>query len=104
MYQLKSLPRASAEQFELPPRDRIIPEDQFPGEPAELSLEDAARLREKRGRKAKEFGRGDRAHSERGRANNEGRSTSPYRKTAKPSAPESGGDSTPPNPWGNWKG
>ena len=25
LYQLKSLPRASAEQFELPPRDRIIP-------------------------------------------------------------------------------
>ncbi|HLO63020.1 MAG TPA: VF530 family DNA-binding protein, partial [Azonexus sp.] len=25
LYQFKSLPRASAEQFELPPRDRIIP-------------------------------------------------------------------------------
>ena len=52
LYQFKSLPRASAEQFELPPRDRIVPPDQIPGEPAELSLEDAERLREKRTRKA----------------------------------------------------
>lgn len=52
LYQFKSLPRASAEQFELPPRDRIVPPDQIPGEPAELSLEDAERLREKRARKA----------------------------------------------------
>lgn len=52
LYQFKGLPRASAEQFELPPRDRIIPPDQVPGEPAELSLEDAERLREKRARKA----------------------------------------------------
>lgn len=52
LYQFKGLPRASAEQFELPPRDRIIPEEQTPGAPAELSLEDAERLREKRIRKA----------------------------------------------------
>ena len=51
LYQFKSLPRASAEQFELPPRDRIIPESQTPGSPAELSLEDADRLREKRAKK-----------------------------------------------------
>lgn len=52
LYQFKGLPRASAEQFELPPRDRIVPPDQQPGLPAELSLEDAERLREKRARKA----------------------------------------------------
>jgi uncharacterized protein (DUF2132 family) len=52
LYQLKSLPRASNEQFELSPRDRVIPEGQVPGEPAELDLEDAARLQEKRARKA----------------------------------------------------
>lgn len=34
------------------PGDRIIPEDQKPGQPAELSLEDAERLCEKRIRKA----------------------------------------------------
>lgn len=52
LYQYKGLPRASAEQFELPPRDRIVPQDQKPGAPAILSLEDAERLREKRARKA----------------------------------------------------
>lgn len=52
LYQFKSLPRASNEQFELPPRDRIVPADQKPGLPAELSLEDGERLREKRAQKA----------------------------------------------------
>ena len=52
LYQFKSLPRASDEQFELPPRDRIVPQNQKPGSPAELSLEDAERLREKRIKKA----------------------------------------------------
>ena len=52
LYQFKNLPRASAEQFELPPRDRIVPPTQTPGSPAELSMEDADRLREKRARKA----------------------------------------------------
>ncbi len=58
LYQYKRLPRASAEQFALPPRDRIIPDGQLPGEPAELSLEDARRLREKRAKKTAEHGRG----------------------------------------------
>ncbi len=52
LYQYKNLPRASAEQFELPPRDRVIPDGQTPGDPAALSLEDAERLREKRAIKA----------------------------------------------------
>ena len=52
LYEFKSLPKASSEQFELPPRDRIVPNDQTPGAPAELSLEDAAQLNEKRAVKA----------------------------------------------------
>lgn len=52
LYQFKNLPRVSSEQFALPPRDRIVPEDQLPGEPAELSMEDAERLRENRIKKA----------------------------------------------------
>jgi uncharacterized protein (DUF2132 family) len=52
LYEFKNLPRASSEQFLLPPRDRIIPEDQAPGDPKELSLEDAERLREKRANKS----------------------------------------------------
>lgn len=52
LYQFKGLPRASEAQFQLPPRDRIIPQGQVPGKPADLSLEDAERLSEKRAKKA----------------------------------------------------
>lgn len=55
LYEFKNLPRATNDQFQLPPRDRIVPEDQTPGEPAELSLEDAERLNKKRARKAAEY-------------------------------------------------
>ncbi len=51
LYEFKNLPRASSEQFSLPPRERIIPEGQTPGEPKALSLEDVERLREKRASK-----------------------------------------------------
>jgi uncharacterized protein (DUF2132 family) len=57
LYQFKNLPRASAKQFELPPRDRIVPADDKPGLPAELSLDDAERLREQRARKSAEHDR-----------------------------------------------
>ena len=57
LYEFKNLPRASYEQFLLPPRERIIPEDQVPGNPKELSLEDAERLREKRAKKSAKFKR-----------------------------------------------
>ncbi len=52
LYEFKNLPGASSEQFLLPPRERIIPEDQTPGNPKELSFEDAERLREKRPNKS----------------------------------------------------
>jgi len=54
LYQYKSLPRADDSQFELPPRDRIVPAHQKPGEPAELSFEDAENLRQKRAKKTRE--------------------------------------------------
>lgn len=54
LYKFKNLPRASDDQFELPPRDRVVPEDQRPGEPAILSLEAAKELNEKRAKKAAE--------------------------------------------------
>ena len=60
LYQFKSLPRAMGKQFFLPPRDRIIPADQTPGEPAVLSLEDAERMRAKQAEKTAAFGRGGR--------------------------------------------
>ena len=66
MYEFKNLPGASSEQFSLPPRERIIPEDQTPGDPKELSLEDAERLREKRADKsaAREQWAGQRSEKE----------------------------------------
>ena len=54
LYKFKNLPRVSSEQFEIPPRDRIIPDGQIPSEPAKLSLEDAEKLREHREKKAAE--------------------------------------------------
>ena len=54
LYKFKNLPRASEEQFQFPPRDRIVPTDQTPGEPAELNIEDAEKLREKRAKKSAE--------------------------------------------------
>ncbi len=52
LYQYKNLPRASNEQFLLPPRKRIIPEGLAHREPKDLSFDDAERLREKRANKA----------------------------------------------------
>ncbi|MFB1014999.1 MAG: hypothetical protein ACI9C0_001448 [Alteromonadaceae bacterium] len=53
MYQYKGLPRADDEQFQLPPRDRIVPAHDKMGLPAELSLSDAERLRQKRASNAR---------------------------------------------------
>lgn len=88
LYQFKGLPRASAEQFELPPRDRVIPQGQLPGEPAELSLEDAERLREKRARKAAI------------RDSEEGRRAVPDKRRPRHSGASAEGDS---DPWAKWK-
>ncbi len=88
LYQFKGLPRASAEQFELPPRDRVIPPDQKPAQPAELSLEDAERLREKRARKA----------ALRDQEADHRRSANP--RPSNRSAPPAQGDI---DPWAKWK-
>jgi len=53
MYQYKGLPRADDEQFQLPPRDRIVPAHDKMGLPTELSLSDAERLRQKRASNAR---------------------------------------------------
>jgi len=57
LYEYKNLPSASYDQFSLPPRERVIPEGQMPGEPKELSIEGAERLREKRAKKSAEWSR-----------------------------------------------
>lgn len=58
LYEFKNLPRPSSEQLSLPPRERVIPEGQEPGEPKKLSVEDADRPHEKSSRKSKEWGAG----------------------------------------------
>jgi uncharacterized protein (DUF2132 family) len=88
LYQFKSLPRASAEQFELPPRDRIVPPHQIPGPPAELSLEDAERLKEKRARKA--------ALHDQEKSHRAGSGTRTSNRSNTSTAPDS-------DPWAKWK-
>lgn len=105
LYQFKSLPRASAEQYLLPPRDRVIPEGQVPGKPAELSLEDAERLREKRAKKADGFrsGPGRSTAAQRGRSAARRPNASQEKPREKPvqSADSSSGDKV--DPWAKWR-
>ena len=54
LYQYKGLPKADDKQFLLPPRERIVPAHHKPKEPAELSFEDAERLRAKKAKKTRE--------------------------------------------------
>ena len=97
MYKYKNLPRASAEQFELPPRERIVPEHQKPREPAELSLEDAARLREQRAKRAEERrqGAGHRSGHKSGRR--------PTRHGSRGPTPSADAADGPVDPWANAK-
>lgn len=107
LYEFKNLPKASSEQFLLPPRDRIVPEDQAPGEPAELSLDDAERLREKRAKKAAAYDQsaGHRPSSGRGygaqRArNSDRRSRKSEHESSDSPASSAEGDV---DPWAKWR-
>ncbi len=62
LYEFKNLPRASDENYQLSPRDRIMPDDHVPRSPAELSLEDAERLHKKRAKKSAEYNSGSGEH------------------------------------------
>ncbi len=112
LYEFKNLPRASAEQFELPPRDRIVPQDQTPGEPAELSLEDAEQLHEKRARKAamrdegarSRSGSGKNSGTQRGSSYSKKRDNDGARKDDRASSnSSSGSDESESDPWAKWK-
>jgi len=117
MYEYKKYPRASSEQFKLPPRDRIVPDHHEAGEPAILSLEDAQRLNEKRAKKAAEFksssrnggkgsyqkrsfGGGSGSSSGGGYNANRGDSK---RSHSKPSESKSAYDTVDDDPWAAWK-
>jgi len=95
MYQFKNLPRVSSEQFEIPPRDRIVPDDQQPTEPAKLSLEDAERMHQKRAKKVAERGQSGRHRSRSTKKNN-----TIERESSKSSTTSVPFDS---DPWAKWK-
>lgn len=99
LYQYKNLPRASNAQFELSPRDRIVPEDQKPGEPAELSLEDAEQLREKQAKKAAEFGRGGSNQ----RQNNRSKPSNSNQKNRTRPSSSNHSNSNDNDPWAAWR-
>jgi hypothetical protein len=119
MYEYKRYPRASSEQFKLPPRDRIVPDHQEAGEPAILSLEDAQRLNEKRAKKAAEFKSSSRnggkgSYQKRsfgggsgasGYNSNRGQSdrSDSKRSYSKPSESKSSNDTVSDDPWAAWK-
>lgn len=107
LYQFKNLPNPSSEQFAVPPRDRIVPEGQQPGEPAVLSFEDAEQRREKQAKKAaafrsssasgKKYGgqrRSNRDHYSENRSNERSQPKS----SRSPAAPS---DGKPIDPWAN---
>ncbi|GAA6134617.1 hypothetical protein NBRC116188_14060 [Oceaniserpentilla sp. 4NH20-0058] len=99
MYEYKNLPKPSSTQFNTPPRDRIVPEHHEVGEPAELSLEDAEQLREKRAKKAAEFNKGGFGKRSGSSKNYTPRSHS---ETPRPKSPKNNASSSD-NPWGNWQ-
>lgn len=107
LYQFKSLPRASTEQFELPPRERVIPQDQIPGKPAELSMEDAERLREKRAKKTAarnqntsyRSGSGKNFSSQQGSGNSNNYGNGDFRRNDR----ELSTSSNDSDPWAKWR-
>ena len=116
LYKYKNLPKVSSEQFETPPRDRIIPEGQVPGEPVKLNLEDAKLESEQRTKKAAEHnqsgrgdrggrggrgGRGDNSHSRRNARPQQ--KSKPAHKREKESDDSVIVDLSKEDPWAKWK-
>jgi len=100
LYKFKSLPKVAGDQFELPPRDRIVPEGQVAGEPADLSIEDADRLQEERDQRAADYDakrRGPNAGAK-GPAKSYSK---PYDKKPRAAAPKQQDASTSSDPWAN---
>ena len=108
MYTFKSLPKASHQESQLPPRDRIIPNDQTTGEPAVLNLEDAERLQEDREARAADFdsnsrsptGKNSGAKLRNGRSSSTDNNNSSVDNEKQPSLPPKRTASTADNPWG----
>ncbi len=99
LYEFKNLPRASSEQFLLSPRERIIPEQQEPGKPAELSLEDADYLREKRVEKSSEWDQ-EKSNSSTKKLSSHSEGVPAQKGRNKDISKTENGKV---DPWGNWK-
>lgn len=108
LYKFKSLPKASNGQFELPPRDRIIPLSQKPGLPAELSLEEAERIQANRVKMASEYngnGRGSKSYdkpysSPKKSYSDSNKSRTTHNDNVKNDTSTDSGSN---DPWGRWK-
>ncbi|MFT4608618.1 MAG: hypothetical protein ACI9V8_001139 [Urechidicola sp.] len=109
LYEFKNLPKASSAQFLLPPRNRIIPDDQTPGTPAELNLEDAEQLREKRAVKSAAWDLNAAHRTDQGFSTQQNKRSSERdgynSRKVDSDAPESASSSDEKNvdPWANWK-
>jgi uncharacterized protein (DUF2132 family) len=107
LYEFKSLPRASSEQFEIPPRDRLIPDGQIPGAPRELSLEDAEQLQEKRVKKASEHNSGGygpkKNYGTKRESSARARDGNSYHKSDREPSRSTNAPAKSSNPWGNTK-
>jgi len=96
LYKYKSLRRVSSEQFNIPPRDRIVADDDKPGEPAILSLEDAARMREKQAKKTDDRNQHSRHSAYSNQRGSDQRSSNQSRRSSRPAKKAE-------DPWANWK-
>ena len=109
LYEFKNLPKASSEQFLLPPRVRIVPDDHKPGTPAELTLEDAEQLREKREEKSAawelEAGQrsGKRFSTQRKKPSRERDNNHTKQDGQELDESASASDESASDPWANWK-
>ncbi len=102
LYEFKNLPAPDFEQALLPPRARIIPDDQKPAAPAELTLADAELLRAEREQKAAEWGQSERRST--GSRNIYQRTGSASdRKAARSTDNRGGFDESKADPWAKWK-
>jgi uncharacterized protein (DUF2132 family) len=111
LYEFKNLPNPSSTQMALSPRDRVIPDNQTPGVPAELNLVDAERLREQREKKAAEWNRtgghrggaSKRFNTQRGERSNNREHNRPRKESREPSSSASDSVASNIDPWAKWK-
>lgn len=94
LYQYKNLPKAAYDQFQIPPRDRIIPDKDKPRAPAVLSIEDAERIKQEQAEKAK-----SRPVQRKPRRTE----TKPFKPAIKERPSKSNNSDASADPWAKWK-